>query len=503
MNSSVLGVRLALAYLCVVCFSSAGSQHAISLPPDSENAALLYYQAFLLRPEPNDVVDMLLEETPIEAIDHLLRTGDFLPLADMRTEISELEDQFRRIGIDYENEKVLDQYAAVVLDYFNAAEMAEFNALPGSADEKMKLGFFAISYQGLQEEQSKLQDMNLRAMLREYLDGAKPTVAVIRAGTVLDECDWGYQHSKGIAAPQPQLRASRAIASLLRARALQHAADGKVQSSLQLSLAMRKFALHLGVDTFLANAIAISTDMKSLKLIGILLRDVGTDPKQLVWLKGQLASQRPSALPLSRALQRDSEHVLQTVRKREDLLSLSRKALKLKSEIVGQTSEIDSMTDEELIRMAAKPYLQFTKRAIEIIDSNDLTFDERDSALAKLLEEFKDMREEEYRVEAVLLKPEKAMGLAFAQFASNRLLEFHLNQTRYTGFYNRLLVAIEVLLVHAQTGQWPDALPDGLPKDPFTGKGFTYEKTETGFALSFDGKYVKESKGGRYEFKSR
>jgi hypothetical protein len=79
----------------------------------------------------------------------------------------------------------------------------------------------------------------------------------------------------------------------------------------------------------------------------------------------------------------------------------------------------------------------------------------------------------------------------------------HKVQVGYQAAYRRLLAAIEILLIHAQSGQWPDALPEGLPWNPFTGEDFLYEKTEQGFSLDLNWKELSQGVKRRYEFKIR
>lgn len=53
---------------------------------------------------------------------------------------------------------------------------------------------------------------------------------------------------------------------------------------------------------------------------------------------------------------------------------------------------------------------------------------------------------------------------------------------------NAAKAAIEIYLIRAKTGELPDALPGGLPKDPYTCRDFGYDITDEGFALRCQGK---------------
>ena len=66
---------------------------------------------------------------------------------------------------------------------------------------------------------------------------------------------------------------------------------------------------------------------------------------------------------------------------------------------------------------------------------------------------------------------------------------------------NAVMAGIEILLDRARTGQLPDALPSGLPKNPFSGGDFGYEKTKEGFILHCHGKDLDKDEINQYEFK--
>jgi len=60
--------KKAICYICVILFLWTLGVKAVTLPPDPDNAALLYYQAFLLRPEP--------DADTSASIDEVIRGGD-------------------------------------------------------------------------------------------------------------------------------------------------------------------------------------------------------------------------------------------------------------------------------------------------------------------------------------------------------------------------------------------------------------------------------------------
>ena len=63
--------------------------------------------------------------------------------------------------------------------------------------------------------------------------------------------------------------------------------------------------------------------------------------------------------------------------------------------------------------------------------------------------------------------------------------------------------ALAVYLSRAKTGRLPEALPVGVPGDPFSGKALAYEKTAEGFVLRCQGKDLDKDEAYEYEYKVR
>ncbi|MHC4334968.1 MAG: hypothetical protein ACYSUV_14625 [Planctomycetota bacterium] len=74
---------------------------------------------------------------------------------------------------------------------------------------------------------------------------------------------------------------------------------------------------------------------------------------------------------------------------------------------------------------------------------------------------------------------------------------------KFGAFSNAVRAAIDIYMIHAETGGLPDSLPAGLPKDAFSGEDFEYQETSDGFVLRCRGKDLKEDKVHEYEFKIR
>jgi hypothetical protein len=75
------------------------------------------------------------------------------------------------------------------------------------------------------------------------------------------------------------------------------------------------------------------------------------------------------------------------------------------------------------------------------------------------------------------------------------------NDVRYRTLENALRSAIEIYLCKATTGRLPDAIPDGLSKDAYSGQDFEYEITDDGFLLRCRGKDLTNGRIESFAFK--
>jgi hypothetical protein len=66
---------------------------------------------------------------------------------------------------------------------------------------------------------------------------------------------------------------------------------------------------------------------------------------------------------------------------------------------------------------------------------------------------------------------------------------------------NAVKTAVEIYIINAETGHFPQTLPPGLPKDLFSGEDFEYERKDDGFVLRCRGKNLDRDEIHEYEFK--
>ena len=90
--------------------------------------------------------------------------------------------------------------------------------------------------------------------------------------------------------------------------------------------------------------------------------------------------------------------------------------------------------------------------------------------------------------------------LAIARFITPALGSILSARTSIEASANATRAGVALCLERARTGLLPEVLPAGLPKDPFSGQDFQYERTRNGFVLRCRGKDLAKDKTYEYPF---
>ena len=392
--------KKAICSICIILVLWTFGVHSATLPPDPDNAALLYYQAFLLRPEPD---------------------------ADTSASIDEVLSG-------------------------------------GKPDEK----------------------------LREYLDlrDCRETIEFAEAAAQLPQCNWGIRFSQGIGAPLPQLVNLRPLSFLIYADARVLAADGDYRAALGRCLTIRRIAGHVGDDTTLNYYVSLSLDGLAHSCTQDVLGSIPPDVDILTWLRGQLVVVRDVFPSFFMAMEMDLERVLQTILTNPDDFAWFREQLAESTNDDNTRDEILGLTDEELIALVRKPYEDFLNSVFHVMDS-EMTYGEKFLEIQRLTN--------------ILVEYDRDMAggylIVWSLAGADQIDEFYNIMVRNTAQFNALKSAIEIYLIKAKTGQLPETLPDGLPKDPYSGQDFVYETTRYGFVLRCREKEIIADILREFEFK--
>ena len=135
-------------------------------------------------------------------------------------------------------------------------------------------------------------------------------------------------------------------------------------------------------------------------------------------------------------------------------------------------------------------YNTFLEAAAAIIES-DLSYRDTCTQIEQLIEQ-------------VYAEGRKGSAIAFMYSCVDPVDDYYTAHVNAKAHANAVRAAMEVYRIKAETGKLPEALPDGLPGDPYSGEDFDYEITEEGFTLRCRAMAVNYSQGPRhFEFKVR
>jgi hypothetical protein len=211
----------------------------------------------------------------------------------------------------------------------------------------------------------------------------------------------------------------------------------------------------------------------------------------LTWLRGQLIVARNVIPSFVRALEMDFELNLQSVRTNPNVLESLREHLLEKAGDKNTRDQILGLTDEQLVSIVREPYVDFLNSVFHAMDS-ELMYEEKILEIQELKEKLTD----EYGSNMTL----GSMAVFYVDRSGN-VDELYNLKVRNEAQFNALKAAIEIYLIKARTGQLPQTLPAGLPKDPYSGQDFGYEITEEGFTFHSQSEGFQGPAGKLLEFK--
>jgi len=487
-NLNMISCVYGFIFICAI-----GSQ-ASTLPPDTNNAALLYYQAFLLRPEPDYAEEQLVYNNRAENIYEFLCGGKL----EFDTEIDEKIQKLKKRLKNDANEP---------------------DEIPSEIREMMPEGFFERDIQfrlyelrKRRDHERKMRGIDPNRTIRNYMKKCRDSIELVQAASELSYCNWGIRYSQGKDQCVISPVKIRSFAFMLRVDALLFAANGDYRKAFGSCMMMRRFARHLGDDINIHYIMSTTIDRIALYNTKILLGSHRPKVETLTWLKNQLATQKDSPLFLNKMLKMDFELTLQSLRNNNNILDNALEAMNLKDQIVSsfrnknastdmEDRKVQSITDEELVMLAGEPVANYLNSALQVINSG-MSYKEKMSKIDILTKKIRnEFGGEPASYPIIAAHPEKLLTLYIVNRSDEVVASLYRLYVDHVALLNVLMTGIEVYLTEAETGQLPEKLPEGVPKDPFTGRDFAYEITEEGFTLSLPDKNIPEQRQRPYEFK--
>lgn len=346
--------------------------------------------------------------------------------------------------------------------------------------------------------------------VRSYLGRCLPTIELAQLAGQITDCDWGFQYCRRPNQVMDTLMLLRQLAFLLDVHVRTLATDGHYRAAFENCLVNRRLAHHMGDDFWMLYLVSRSVDTLAIFSMRTIVANMPADVNTLTWLREQLTIVEGTPARPRMALEKwydlevrewdayrgdrpfDRAWVLAQINDeddRQEAMALTDEQLLVRflSEQRNLYGRANGLTfPDGLLVRARAGYDEFIDSAVAVMES-DASYEQKQAQLDGLKREF---YERVKRHEPVALLRHQGIDVQ----------RYHEFQVRDAMFLNLLKAAIEVLLVAAETRQAPEALPDGLSKDLFTGEDFQYERTETGFVLGIDPENLSRLRKRRFEF---
>ena len=322
--------------------------------------------------------------------------------------------------------------------------------------------------------------------IKKYIENCRGAINLAVAAAEIPHCNWGLKYSDGLSMQMAHLSQVRKLNYLIIAEARILAADGANRQAIDRHLTVRKMSRHIGDETIISFLVSVTINRLADSCIRDILADMPQDLEILTRLKNELALITSRPLSIKTALKTEKEVFLESMRL-ENLKELAEM-------LVGGIIEPDDK-EAELLRTADESFIEKNRDyynnymdSFQGILSKAIVYETTYAKLKALSDKLqKDVAE----------NPAATLTVAMAP----ALCKLYGHEVRNKTALNAVRAAVEVYIVKAKTGQLPEKLPAGLPKDLFSGKDFKYEKAKDGFILRCRGKDLEKDEIHQYEFK--
>ncbi len=295
------------------------------------------------------------------------------------------------------------------------------------------------------------------------------------AGTRIRECDWGLWVSGRWNPDEALGHGPESLGRVLAAQATILATNGQYSEALETIAALRRLGRHIGDDTYFRWVSSLTVDNETFGVARYLLCRMPLDTDRLKSLESELAEDRQ--WQPSETLTKWYDMQVASLQASMALHSDWRQALRIELETYrmreGDTAEklIESATaPEQVFDHVRQVYKRFVDSVIAVLESDE-SYHGKHKQIVQLKEELvADME----AGDAIILVA-AAVGLVEPYY------RLHVNELALA---HAVQAAIPIYRIRATTGELPQGLPAGLPKDPYSGQDFEYRVTDEGFSLT-------------------
>ncbi len=342
-------------------------------------------------------------------------------------------------------------------------------ALPPDPDNAALLYYQAfLSLAELDDDARKLMGDVARGkvapddQVREYIQQCHGAIEFAEAAAEAPTCDWGIRFSQGFDALMPQLAQIRFLAFVLVADARIRAVDGDYRGALERCLMTRMLARHVGDDTLVSCLVSLAVRALGYDCMQDVIGPASGDVALLRWLRKELATDPGKELSFVRPLEIEKEIVLDAMRM-EKIDVLARALAESNEE---KLKKIVEGANEEILAQARQIYSQRAATVLKTF-SLSLPYEQAHARLEKAATDF---------------DPNDPASAAVGAFMPTMSRVYTL-KIKAEAQANAVRAGVEICLARARSGRLPETLPEGLPKDAFSGEDFEYKRTDEGFVL--------------------
>lgn len=332
--------------------------------------------------------------------------------------------------------------------------------------------------------------------IRTYLGQCMPVIEIVEMASRMPGCVWDVwpeQQQSWISLRRETIY----LSEIVLGDSVTLASDEKYLVALERCLTVRRLARHLTGVSESYPAIPLSTicDERALCTIQYVLGVMPPNADTLTWFRGQLAVAEGAPPDFPNRLQAYVKAYLNDIQ--TNSVRRAKQKNLLVEEVKGEQAKesVKNLTDEQYLSRVGEVLQRLIDRIFQTVDS-EMTYDEKHAQIHKIVNEPKDADSTDPVDRAIL----NLIGLPLVD-VDGLADEWYAYQVRHQAHINGVKAAVEVYLIAAKTGELPGKLPDYLPKDPFTGRNFIYEKTDEGFALRCQGEEFLSGKNRWLEFK--
>jgi len=304
--------------------------------------------------------------------------------------------------------------------------------------------------------------------VRSYIKKCQTSIKLALAAAELETCDWGMRYSEGFDAIMAHLGQARSLSRVMAAQAQILIHDGQIREGLKHYLVMRKMAEHTGDKLIISFLVRVSIKSMADKGLCLTLCQTPLDQETLTWLEQQLETGPDLPGNIKKALKIEEEIAVEQ-------MSVEKGRLAAALMQVGQEASADDKArlkslDESFYAANRAYYQQKMGQMYGFMDSS-LSYHKKYQGVVDIIQAV-EVDSQKNKEEA------KLTGLLMP--ALQRLITV---QTKANTEENVLRAGLELFIIKARTGAFPDKLPASAAKDQFSGKAFQYSKNNQGFTL--------------------